>query len=440
MLGSRITAAMASIVLASSFAHANPYCAADLNDSYTLDIFDVFEYLDLFNASDLQADFTNDGSLDIFDVFAFLDEYNNCNLTDSDGDRIPDANETDDGVAVSVFQTGTDPFNSDTDGDGLEDGDEVLGTLGGLDLPALGANALRKDIFVECDWFAGFIQGSNVNFRPTAAGEQRLVEAFAFSDVENPYGLPSGISLHLDYGQGGAFTGGNQLPGTPVFVTFLGEDYWDYRNNNFAPERVGYFHYAMLANRYNSDSNGSSGVAQLSADNMMVTLFSVNNDYNQTQTFMHELGHNLGLHHGGIEAKNYKPNYNSVMNYRHQFPGADGNFDTFGDGILDYSHGWNASLNELAIDETTAINGAPLDLNFNGIIDFGGYARNLNCGTGTTAACGDSAGCWDDVCDLLEDNDDWASINWQRLDGIRSRNLDAQPEVINCETTPPRSE
>src|SRR5262249_18161151 len=31
--------------------------------------------------------------------------------------------------------------------------------------------------------------------------------------------------------------------------------------------------------------------------------------------FMHELGHNLGLHHGGDEDLNYKPNYISVMNY-----------------------------------------------------------------------------------------------------------------------------
>lgn len=31
--------------------------------------------------------------------------------------------------------------------------------------------------------------------------------------------------------------------------------------------------------------------------------------------FMHELGHNLSLHHGGDETLNYKPNYMSVMNY-----------------------------------------------------------------------------------------------------------------------------
>lgn len=40
-------------------------------------------------------------------------------------------------------------------------------------------------------------------------------------------------------------------------------------------------------------------------------------------TFMHELGHTLGLQHGGIDKINCKPNYLSVMNYTHQFPNAD---------------------------------------------------------------------------------------------------------------------
>ena len=31
--------------------------------------------------------------------------------------------------------------------------------------------------------------------------------------------------------------------------------------------------------------------------------------------FMHELGHNLGLDHGGDEDLNFKPNYISIMNY-----------------------------------------------------------------------------------------------------------------------------
>jgi len=51
--------------------------AADLVEPFnTLDIFDVFAYLDAFNAGAASADFTGDGTLDIFDVFAFLDIFN----------------------------------------------------------------------------------------------------------------------------------------------------------------------------------------------------------------------------------------------------------------------------------------------------------------------------------------------------------------------------
>jgi len=49
---------------------------ADFTGDGSLDIFDVFAFLDVFNASDPTADFTNDGVLDIFDVFAFLDAFN----------------------------------------------------------------------------------------------------------------------------------------------------------------------------------------------------------------------------------------------------------------------------------------------------------------------------------------------------------------------------
>ncbi|MFN7951805.1 MAG: hypothetical protein U0610_08750 [bacterium] len=47
--------------------------------------------------------------------------------TDTDGDRLNDCAETNTGIYVSPTDTGTDPFDADTDG-GLLDKDEVLGT------------------------------------------------------------------------------------------------------------------------------------------------------------------------------------------------------------------------------------------------------------------------------------------------------------------------
>jgi agmatine/peptidylarginine deiminase len=51
-------------------------CLVDFTGDGSLDIFDVFAFLDAFNAGDLVADFTGDGTLDIFDVFAYLDGFN----------------------------------------------------------------------------------------------------------------------------------------------------------------------------------------------------------------------------------------------------------------------------------------------------------------------------------------------------------------------------
>jgi len=49
---------------------------ADFTNDGVLDIFDVFAFLDAFNAQDAAADFTDDGVFDVFDVFGFLDLFN----------------------------------------------------------------------------------------------------------------------------------------------------------------------------------------------------------------------------------------------------------------------------------------------------------------------------------------------------------------------------
>jgi len=51
-------------------------CSADFTGDGSLDIFDVFAFLDAFNAMDPSADFVVDGVFDIFDVFAYLNAFN----------------------------------------------------------------------------------------------------------------------------------------------------------------------------------------------------------------------------------------------------------------------------------------------------------------------------------------------------------------------------
>ena len=64
---------------------------------------------------------------------------------------------------------------------------------------------------------------------------------------------------------------------------------------------------------------------------------------------MHELGHNLGLKHGGSDHLNCKPNYLSVMNYAFQHP-------IISPGRkLDFSRNQLMTLNELSLDETIGV-------------------------------------------------------------------------------------
>ncbi len=419
----------------SALAQGSPYCAADLVFDNTLDFFDISELLDAYNNQDPKIDFNNDGIIDFFDVSDFIQMLTgDCpDLTDFDGDRLPDFVETDNGLFVDAFSTGSDPFNADTDDDGLDDGDEVLGTLDGVGFP--GASPVYRDIYVECDWFAGTFEGRVEDYRPTPGVEARIADAFALASSSNPYGQVDGINLHLDYGQGNGFDGGNQLPGQPVFLLF-DSDFNQYKAAHFDPNRKGYYHYAIFANRYNSPANRSSGIAELNGDDFMVTMVDYNSTVNMANTIAHELGHNLGLRHGGFEARNRKPNYNSVMNYRHQFPGIDITGNARGDGVLDYSHGFNIDLDESALIDADGVNGVfAIDWNRNGVMDPLPYGANINCNSVFSFQdCGVLSNCYDNTCDVLRDHDDWGNINWNRL--TQSTDRQPGPEHIECDNWP----
>jgi hypothetical protein len=334
----------------------------------------------------------------LWELRVYGDNDPNCDsgVVDSDGDGLEDAVETGTGVFIDENDTGTSPTNRDTDGDGLDDGDEVLGTVNGLDLPSLGVNPLRKEVLIEYDWFDDALECGAHSHQPSAGAIDRVTTAFANAPVSNPDGS-TGITLINDYGQGGAFTGGNLIPDADGVLVgnVFGAEYQGYKTSHFASERFGYFHYVILPHFYDTNST-SSGFAEIIGDDMIVSLYCAASDNNVGNTIMHELGHNLGLRHGGFEDNNFKPNYNSVMNYEYQFTGIDTDCQKGGNSVLDFSQGLNMSLDENALDEIAGVcSNVSWDFNNNLVFDATPYALDITL---------------DGVLGVLFDWNDWSSL------------------------------
>lgn len=82
----------------------------------------------------------------------------------------------------------------------------------------------------------------------------------------------------------------------------------------------------------------------------------------ESAVFMHEFGHTLGLHHGGDDDINYKPNYVSIMNYLYcNYGGLIANYD------IDYSEYEFPEMKLNHIDERKGIDPHNIGKNIKGI-------------------------------------------------------------------------
>jgi hypothetical protein len=343
---------------------------------------------------------------------------------DTDSDRLANCAEYDTHVFVSTSNTGTNPSLADTDFDGLGDGDEVLGTIVGLDLPTLGAKPLKKDILIEYDWTNDAVEIAQHSHRPSAASIEKVRAMFAASPNVNP-DWSTGINVIQDYGQGAPFTGGNLIPDTDGNIDALGSEFYSYKSSYFDPNRLGYFHYAISTHRYNGSN--SSGYAEIYGDDLIISLYTFfANDQYFANTAVHELGHNLGLLHGGNEYCNDKPNYSSVMNYRYTFAGVDINCNgNGGGGTLNLSPGTRSPLNENALNEFVGVCGSPaIDWNGNGVLQ-SSVAHDIN--PGNSQDCGG-------VLTTLTDFNDWTGM---MLDSVVPNGFTRMPQAFEVCPSPP---
>ena len=294
------------------------------------------------------------------------------------------------GVARLMANPCQDPL-LDTDLDGLSDCWEIYGVDinndGTIDLPLneapYSANPLQKDVFVEIDYMS-------MAHKPLPGSLADVTTAFANAPISNPDNT-QGIRLHLmldeeiPFYQKVNFAKYN-CAAYAVDFDFL-KDGWfgtlSERTNsngvNISHAKLEVFRYAIFAHSLsgmldasdNCVSTTAAGIARdIPSHDLIVSLAGFSQDFQkyksdhcytgenatacgrrrvESGTLMHELGHTLGLHHGGDEDINCKPNYLSVMSYARLFsiidPGAP----------LDYSRIRLDSLDENHLNEVTGI-------------------------------------------------------------------------------------
>jgi hypothetical protein len=354
----------------------------------------------------------------------------------------------------------------DSDGDGLPDDWEINGVpVNGKRVklpctpdPDTGADVCpdpqHKDIYLEVDYMQ--------YHKPHTAAINDVVRAFKNSSAKNPDGMP-GINLHVIVDE--------EIPHQNVVHVWNEFDSIKAANFGTAAERASAdwaaikaakqvsFHYALFAHQFSEDpadtiGRANSGLARIGGSDLLVTLggsgfgetvvslggglfgiHTVGTRDEQASTFMHELGHNLGLGHGGGDHVNCKPNYLSIMSYSRNLPIYIANRP------MDYSRGQLDDLDESRLSERYPMTvggalvpgldpnsglatvwrggghrnwgfvGYEMDWNGNGVIDPGFFAEDVNA----LGACQmpDSTGVMrGDGIGVLSGFDDWASLRY----------------------------
>lgn len=283
----------------------------------------------------------------------------------------------------------------DTDADGLADDWETQGVdtddngTFDLDLPAMGADPNHKDLFVEVDWLTG--EGTHVgpftfggfDSRPSSASINRVVTSFNGWPVPNPDGV-QGIRLHLDAGSdtimnpktatkwgsrshANAIKNGKRVPDWPD------NDSWSqldtFRNENVPKARRGVFHYVLFVDEIGCGDTGcTTGISRgIPGHDLLLAKGDkgIKTDLQEAVTLAHELGHNLGLGHGGrartddpsSQDVNKKANYLSIMNYYYSNTGLVTNSGI--DGIISYSPQELDTLYTTNLNETSGLSPDP---------------------------------------------------------------------------------
>jgi len=198
----------------------------------------------------------------------------------------------------------------------------------------------RRDIYVEYDWL--------IDHAPSTTAISNVVSAFN----------TAGINLHVQADQN---TNKHWMQVQPVTMEgvpnpntefnqikrfFFGTSA-DKLNSNYLTAKRQAFHYTLFGHQLENPNTSLSGMAEISGNDIFIAMASFGTPtIDQTAgTFMHELGHNLGLAHGGPETLSEatidcKPNSVSVMSSSRMTP------DLF--ASIGMSSGWELNYSGIA--------------------------------------------------------------------------------------------
>jgi hypothetical protein len=316
-----------------------------------------------------------------------------------------------------------------------------------MPLYKMGARENIQDIFVEIDIqdrdSLAFHQPSLLRAQQMFADYHGTLPKKLHIDIGTKYSSnydPQNHNLHTGLNH----PGGQALPYTQYIglitksLTSLSstDDYMNASDHKLLHQdirRYNLFRYAVLGDTYWEDKGGTgcsaiTGIASTPGLVMALHQFDIvgcasrqfgwdeiqTQNYGQntlTVTLVHELGHNLGLRHGGDNNVNEKPNYMSIMNYLYKSLDVqnenDGwsyykkhtacrmRYDTSYENMLysfigptadikmDYSYGGNYDIDQTNIDENTGLGWSSgiivgVDFNCDGNNTDSGYSKQLS--------------------------------------------------------------
>jgi hypothetical protein len=153
-----------------------------------------------------------------------------------------------------------------------------------------------------------------------------------YLDFPTPAGKPAGA---CSPGSGGSVVDGQFVANFNLVKAKHFGSLLEQGNAKTLKAKFKVFHYALFTHRQDPNDNMSSGCGEIVGNDFYVSLGGWQDGVNDLDehegTFMHELGHTLGLCHAGPAALagpdgqchpkgdvNYKPNYLSIMNYTFQ--------------------------------------------------------------------------------------------------------------------------